>query len=227
MTLRTLLALSLVAFAFVTPAVAATKPPTTPKRVPATATTVRVAPQQARTPVAAPQPRPAPPPTGPLLNPGAVLDVSVYAAGKKELDFTATIAPDSSIMLPLAGQTKIGGRDAMAVSRLLQGVYDRSYFVDPQVLVNVKEYGGRILVSGEVRQPGIYPVGVGLTALSATVLAGGFTDFASVSRARIVRTAKNGRTEVVKVDLGKILKGEIPDLALRDGDRVDVPRRLF
>ena len=63
--------------------------------------------------------------------------------------------------------------------------------------------------------------------MSATVLAGGFTDFASVSRARIVRTTKNGRTEVVKVDLGKILKGEMPDLALRDGDRVDVPRRLF
>jgi len=225
MTLRTLLTGSLAAFVFVTTAVAATKPPTT-QRVPASATTVRVAPSQARAPVT-PQPRPVAPPSGPLLNPGAVLDVSVYAAGKKELDFTATIAPDSSIMVPLAGQTKVGGRDAMAVSRLLQSVYDKSYFVDPQVLVNVKEYGGRVLVSGEVRQPGIYPVGVGLTALSATVLAGGFTDFASVSRARIVRTTKNGRTEVVKVDLGKILKGEMPDLALRDGDRVDVPRRLF
>jgi hypothetical protein len=42
-----------------------------------------------------------------------------------------------------------------------------------------------------------------------------------------VRNLRNGRTEVVKVDLGRILKGEIPDFALRDGDRVDVPRRLF
>ena len=81
--------------------------------------------------------------------------------------------------------------------------------------------------AGGMEEPGIYPVGQGLTALSATVLAGGFTDFASLGRAKIVRTARNGRTEVVKVDLGKILKGELPDLALRDGDRVDVPRRLF
>jgi protein involved in polysaccharide export with SLBB domain len=163
----------------------------------------------------------------PVLNPGAVLDISVYAAGKKELDFTATVQPDSSIMAPLVGTTKVAGLDAARVSSRLQRLYDKNYFVNPQVLVNVKEYGGRVLVSGEVRQPGIYPVGQGLTALSATVLAGGFTDFASLSRAKIVRTAKNGRTEVVKVDLGKILKGEVPDLALRDGDRVDVPRRLF
>ena len=163
----------------------------------------------------------------PVLNPGAVLDISVYASGKKELDFTATVQPDSSIMAPLVGTTKVAGMDASKVSTRLQRLYDKNFFVNPQVLVNVKEYGGRVLVSGEVRQPGIYPVGQGLTALSATVLAGGFTDFASLGRAKIVRTAKNGRTEVLKVDLGKILKGEMPDLALRDGDRVDVPRRLF
>ena len=163
----------------------------------------------------------------PVLSPGAVLDISVYASGKKELDFTATVQPDSTIMAPLVGTTKVAGMDATKVSARLQRLYDKNFFVNPQVLVNVKEYGGRVLVSGEVRQPGIYPVGQGLTALSATVLAGGFTDFASLGRAKIVRTARNGRTEVVKVDLGKILKGELPDLALRDGDRVDVPRRLF
>src|SRR5688572_8575216 len=152
----------------------------------------------------------------PVLNPGAVLDISVYASGKKELDFTVTVQPDSTIMAPLVGTTKVAGLDANKVSARLQRLYDKNYFVNPQVLVNVKEYGGRVLVSGEVRQPGIYPVGQGLTALSATVLAGGFTDFASLGKAKIVRTAKNGRTEVLKVDLGRILKGEMPDLALRD-----------
>jgi polysaccharide biosynthesis/export protein len=163
----------------------------------------------------------------PVLSPGAVLDISVYASGKKELDFTATVQPDSTIMAPLVGSTKVTGMDANKVSERLQRLYDKNFFVNPQVLVNVKEYGGRVLVSGEVRQPGIYPVGQGLTVLSATVLAGGFTDFASLGRAKVVRQAKNGRTEVLKIDLGKIMKGEVPDLALRDGDRVDVPRRLF
>ena len=163
----------------------------------------------------------------PIVNPGAVLDITVYAAGEKELEFTATVAPDSTIMIPLAGTTKVGGLEATRVSQRLQTLYGKSYFVNPQVLVNVKEYGGRILVSGEVRQPGIYPMGLGLTALSATVLAGGFTDFASPGRAKVVRTLKNGRTEVLKIDLGKVLKGLHPDPVLRDGDRVDVPRRLF
>ena len=163
----------------------------------------------------------------PVVNPGAVLEITVYAAGKKELDFTATVGPDSTIMVPLAGTTKVGGLDATKVSQRLQKLFDKDYFVNPQVLVNVKDYGGRVLVSGEVRQPGIYPVGLGLTVLSATVLAGGFTDFASTGRAKVVRTMRNGRTEVLKVDLGKVIKGQVPDLVLRDGDRVDVPRRLF
>ena len=164
---------------------------------------------------------------GPVVNPGAVLDIAVYAAGKKELEFTATVAPDSTIMVPLAGTTKVGGLETTKVAQRLQRLFGKDYFVDPQVLVNVKEYGGRVLVSGEVQKPGIYPMGIGLTALSATVLAGGFTDFASAGRAKIVRTMRNGRTEVLKVDLGKVLKGQIPDLVLRDGDRIDVPRRLF
>jgi polysaccharide biosynthesis/export protein len=130
-------------------------------------------------------------------------------------------------MVPLVGTTRVAGLEATRVSERLQTLLGKDYFVNPQVLVNVKEYGGRVLVSGEVRQPGIYPMGLGLTALSATVLAGGFTDFASVGRAKVVRTLRNGRTEVLKVDLGKVLKGQIPDLVLRDGDRVDVPRRLF
>ena len=163
---------------------------------------------------------------GPVIHPGAVLDVTVWAAGKKELEFTTTVAPDSTIMVPLAGTTKVGGLEATKVQQRLQTVLGKTYFVNPQVLVNVKEYGGRVLVSGEVRQPGIYPMGLGLTALSATVIAGGFTDFASTGRAKVVRT-RNGRTEVLHIDLGKVLKGEAPDPALRDGDRVDVPRRLF
>ena len=165
--------------------------------------------------------------TGPVVHPGAVLDIAVWAAGKKELEFTATVAPDSTIMVPLAGTTRVGGLEAAKVQQRLQTLYGKSYYVNPQVLVNVKEYGGRVLVSGEVRQPGIYPMGLGLTALSATVIAGGFTDFASAGRAKVVRTLRNGRTEVLHVDLGKVLKGEVADLVLRDGDRVDVPRRLF
>jgi polysaccharide export outer membrane protein len=165
-------------------------------------------------------------PVGPVVNPGAVLDIAVYAAGEKELEFTATVAPDSTIMVPLAGTTRVGGLAADKVAQRLQKVLGKDYFVNPQVLVNVKDYGGRVLVSGEVRQPGIYPMGLGLSALSAVVLAGGFTDFASAGKAKIVRT-RNGRTEVVKVDLGKVLKGESQDFALHDGDRVDVPRRLF
>lgn len=165
-------------------------------------------------------------PTDRLVNPGAVLEIAVYAAGEKELEFTATVAPDSTIVVPLAGTTRVGGLAAAGIAERLQAILGKDYLVHPQVLVNVKEYGGRVLVWGEVRQPGLYALGQGLSVLSAVVMAGGFTDFAAAGKARVVRT-RGGGIEVVRLDIGRILKGKEQDIVLRDGDRLEVPRRLF
>ena len=72
----------------------------------------------------------------------------------------------------------------------------------------------------------MYPLGQGLTALSITDVAGGFTDFASPGRAKVSRIW-NGRTQIIKVDLKRIRDGKQRDLTLQDGDRVEVPRRFF
>ncbi len=194
-----------------------------PKRMIRTAFLALCVALSASTPVGADEPAA---PTDRVVNPGAVLDIAVYAAGEKELEFTATVAPDSTIVVPLAGTTRVGGLQASNIAERLQAILGKDYLVNPQVLVNVKEYGGRVLVWGEVRQPGLYSLGQGLSVLSAVMMAGGFTDFASAGKARIVRT-RNGSSEVVRLDIGQILKGKGQDLVLLDGDRLEVPRRLF
>jgi polysaccharide export outer membrane protein len=80
----------------------------------------------------------------------------------------------------------------------------------------------KIYVEGEVKKPGIYDYQVGLTALNACIMAGGFDKFAAPNRARIIR--KHGKTrKIIKIDLNDVKEGKTPDIELQPGDRIHVP----
>ena len=85
---------------------------------------------------------------------------------------TGAVADDIDTVAGLSGRSQ----DVADLRAMLA----RDFFVDPQVLVSVKEHGGQVYVTGEVKQPGMYGVRDGLTVLHACLLAGGFTDFASL-----------------------------------------------
>jgi protein involved in polysaccharide export with SLBB domain len=160
------------------------------------------------------------------VNPGDQLQVVVYAGGEKQEDFMAVVTPDTTITCPLLGIVKVAESGTAQIAADLVTAYGHGYYVDPQVLVTVKETGGKIYVLGEVRNPGIFLLRDGPTALSACVLAGGFTDFAAPRQVKVMRV-ENGKPKVIKVDLTRVKRGKARDLTLRDGDRLEVPRRLF
>jgi protein involved in polysaccharide export with SLBB domain len=160
-----------------------------------------------------------------LVNSGDVLDITIYAAGAKQENFTPTVSADGTIMCPMIGQFKVGGMTIPVISENLQRAV-QSFYVNPNVLVNVKEHGGKVFVVGEVRQPGMHPLGPGLTALAACIVAGGFTDFAKPKGAKVLRS-QNGKTHIIRVDLVKVQQGKAEDVPLLGGDRVEIPRRLF
>lgn len=80
----------------------------------------------------------------------------------------------------------------------------------------------KIYVEGEVRRPGVYDYQLGLTALNAIIMAGGFGKFAAPNRTRIIRK-QGDKQEIIKIDLNDVKKGKIPDIELRPGDRIHVP----
>src|SRR5215831_12834595 len=84
---------------------------------------------------------------------GDVLQVTVFAGGEKQEDFTSTVVASGSITCPLLGETKVAGLTTDEIARQLRALLVRDFFVDPQVLVAVKEHGGQVFVTGEVRQP--------------------------------------------------------------------------
>ncbi len=157
---------------------------------------------------------------------GDVLQITVFAGGEKQEDFAATVVGAGSITCPLLGETKVAGLSTDEISRQLRAMLARDYFVDPQVLVAVKEHGGQVFVTGEVRQPGAYGLKDGLTLLHACLQAGGFTDYAALHGVKLTRVV-DGQPRTAVIDVVKVRQGKQPDPLLSSGDRLDIPRRRF
>ena len=85
-----------------------------------------------------------------------------------------------------------------------------------------------ISVVGSVGKPGVYklPAGNGATLLRAVALAGGLEARASKD-IQVKRPSSVGAETVIKVDLGAIMSGKIPDFVLQEGDVVIVNQSFF
>jgi polysaccharide biosynthesis/export protein len=82
--------------------------------------------------------------------------------------------------------------------------------------------GGQVFVQGWVKQPGAYPMKRGLTALGAIGAAGGLSYPADKSSVRVLREENGTERAVVPIDLEQVETGRAEDIALREGDLIEV-----
>lgn len=82
--------------------------------------------------------------------------------------------------------------------------------------------GGQVFVQGWVAQPGAYPMKRGLTALGAIGAAGGLSFPAKRSTVRVLREQASPERAVLSIDLEAVEQGRAEDIALREGDLVEV-----
>jgi polysaccharide export outer membrane protein len=75
----------------------------------------------------------------------------------------------------------------------------------------------RVVVFGQVRSPGAYPIGTSTTVVEVLALAGGVADRGAANRIRILRITSGKKTEI---------KAKLNDL-VKPGDTLIVPERLF
>lgn len=160
------------------------------------------------------------------VGPGDVLNVSYFAGGTRQEDFVTTVNPHGLATCPLLGDVAVAGLTPSVAAERMRARLAKDYFVNPQVLVKVESYGGRVYVSGEVRSPGALPMQPGLTLMQACVLAGGLTPYASTGRVKVFRQGPTA-PRILEVDLGRVKRGQRPDLPLEVGDRIEVPHRRF
>jgi polysaccharide export outer membrane protein len=161
-----------------------------------------------------------------MVGPGDVLQVMIYVAGEKRDDYSVTVGPAGAVTAPLIGDIKVAGLTTPDIARRMKTALGKDYYVNPQVLVTVSQYGGKVYVLGEVHRPGIYPMGEGVTLLTMCETAGGLTDFAAPRHVKLTRL-QNGRPVRIDIDLLRIRQGKAPDIPLANGDRIEVAQRWF
>jgi polysaccharide export outer membrane protein len=88
--------------------------------------------------------------------------------------------------------------------------------------------GNTFFVFGEVKRPGAYQLNQETNILEGITIAGGFTERAAPSRARVIRNTPTGQ-QVLGVDVSEIVKRGQRErvMLLQPGDVVVVPESFF
>lgn len=155
------------------------------------------------------------------IGPEDVLRISVW--GNPELNLDVVVRPDGIISVPLIQDVKADGLTAAEVAAVIQRNL-LAYIKDPSVSVIVLQVNAsKFFVIGYVKSPGVFPLRGDVSVLQAISLAGGFTDFASPRKIRLVRNAGH-RQEVRVINYYDIIdRGGEGNYLLRPGDTLVVP----
>jgi polysaccharide export outer membrane protein len=175
------------------------------------------------------------PPTDYVVGPEDVLMITVF--NEPTLSGRFTVEADGTFNYPLVGRVRVGGKTLRAIQEDLTSRLGTSYLRNPQVTILVDQFRSQsIFVLGEVRQPGKHVISGNLTLLEALSQAGGPTTSAGTEV--VVRRPKNPlatagpidptddtTSEVVaRVSLEDLQSGRAPNVAIRDGDNIFVPK---
>lgn len=154
------------------------------------------------------------------LGPDDDLMISVFR--EDDLEREVRVSIDGYISFPLLGKVKAAG---LTVSELEKALAEglKKYLKNPQVTVFIKEYS-TITVTGQVKNPGSFPLKGQITVLEAIGLAGGFTQFAAQNDVKIMRLEEGEkRTLTVRVDDISREGDKSKDVPLKRSDIVFVP----
>jgi polysaccharide export outer membrane protein len=150
-----------------------------------------------------------------------VLDVAVWRDA--DLSRTVPVRPDGFISMPMVGEIRAEGRTPTELADELRTAL-KSYVQEPRVTVIVREVNSsRVFITGEVANPGAYPLRGRVSIVQAIALAGGFTDFADRDGIVVLRRgAQEG--DYIPVSYTQLV--DAPDknepLILRPGDTIIV-----
>lgn len=127
-----------------------------------------------------------------------------------------------NVNLPLVGDVKAGGKTAGELAKEVAAKYAQKYLKNPQVSVVVsKPVAQKVVVQGEVIQPGVYPIDGPTTLLGALSLAKGETQIAALNDVAVFRTVNGQRLGAV-FDVMNIRRGKADDPEIRSNDLIIV-----
>ncbi len=164
------------------------------------------------------------------LGPRDVIDIEVFGVDELERR-SVRIDAAGNAAYPLAGSFKAAGLTTLEVADLLTQRLRGAGVRDPQVAVTVASIESQLFaVSGQVVQPGMYPVLGEMSLMRAIASARGLAPFADSQEVVVFRTV-GGRRLAALYDLRAIERGNYPDPAIYSNDVItvsdDKTQRLF
>ncbi len=157
------------------------------------------------------------------IGPSDVLEVNVWK--DPELSAKVPVRPDGKISLPLIGELQVSGLTAMNVQLIVANKL-KEYIANPEVTVIVTEIKSRTyVVVGKIAHPGSFDLSKPTSVLDAIAIAGGFLDFAKVSKVYIIRKDDSGKTLRLPFEYKKVInqRNTAENIDLKNGDTIVVP----
>jgi len=157
-----------------------------------------------------------------------VLKITVW--GQDDLSKEYPVDPDGYVSFPLIGRVKATGLTPTAFAGELRTRLEKDYFVNPQVLVSVREYlSQKVHVSGETDKPGVYYLSGPTTVRDILSRAGGLSKAAGsqvvLVRAEGLREGKSPDAGTLRLNVARVLAGDpAENVPVRDGDTLVVPK---
>lgn len=167
-------------------------------------------------------------PERPIIAPGDyrigsqdLLKVEVF--GVPDLNRSVRVSASGQIALPLIGAVQATGLTGEQLAAEIAAQLAKDYLQNPQVTIFIEEFTSqRIVVTGAVKTPNVFPLKGRTTLMQAVAAAGGPTSVANLSSVRILRTDPGGGRQMLGYDLKAIRDGQAPDPEVQGEDVVQV-----
>lgn len=157
-----------------------------------------------------------------IIDPGDVLDISVWK--DEALTKIVTVLPDGKIALPLIGEIVAKGKTVVQLTDELKTKIS-PFVPDPEITIVVQQTNSMLIyVIGKVNNPGRFALNVEVDVLQALAMAGGFNPFAKRNKVKIFRRIGE-QTQIFEFKYDEVSKGKglEQNIKLGKGDVIVVP----
>ena len=174
-----------------------------------------------------PPPSPEPPEYVYRLAPGDTVSIKLFYYPDLSVPLMV-IPPDGKISLPLVSFVQAAGLTPEELQNELHERFSEKLALQADVSVStLKTTGQQVFVGGEITRPQLQPYQSGLTLYTAILRAGGERKSAKMDSVLVIRMETTGKRKVYRVDMTKVLNGEIKDVYLEPYDVVILPQKFI
>jgi polysaccharide export outer membrane protein len=163
-----------------------------------------------------------------VLGPGDSLQLTFLDPTAAGVGGGLTILPDGTATLALLGSVQLTGLTIGQATRWLTSLYEKQLLRPQLSLTLTGPRAVKVSVIGEVQRPGLYPLSVGATPVTAIQTAGGITLNADVRKILLRRRLPglDGSQKQTLLDLTQLLTfgNQLQNPLLFDGDTLLVAR---